>query len=325
MDIERFSALVLDWQRLAAEPPAEGFRRAALTLLKPVIDFDSAWWGVANAQASPASVMEGTLLNLPPAFVEDWWRIADVDALARRATERPGATVLDDAQRPGTPQEAAFDARYGLSCALSTVLPEETTGLASFVSLYRGPSRAGFDEAERAHLQRLMPHLVQAERSHWRQRLRQRFAALGEHEALTDEAGYLVYATPDFCQALLREFPGWPGGVLPPPLRALLAARGGLWQGQAIELAAQPPPAGDEPAGWRLTLRSRIGHGLTRREESIARAYAAGDSYKEIARHFGLAPATVRGYLRECYLKLGVSNKAALGGALRRAPGPGEA
>lgn len=320
MELERFSALVLAWQRLAADTPAEGFRSAALTLLEPAVGFDSAWWGVANPQAGHASVLEGTLLHLPPEFVEDWWRIADFDALARLVAEHPGMTVLDDALRACTPQEEAFDARYGLSCALSTVLPDEATGLASFVSLYRGPGRPGFGEAERARVQLLMPHLVQAEQAHWRLSLRRRFVAGGDHEAVADETGYLVHATPDFCQALLREFPGWPGGPLPAPLQPLLAARQGLWQGEAIELAAAAAEAeAGEPSGHcRLTLRTRIGHGLTRREESIARAYAAGDSYKEIARRFGLSPATVRGYLRECYLKLGVSNKAALGGVLRR-------
>jgi DNA-binding CsgD family transcriptional regulator len=104
---------------------------------------------------------------------------------------------------------------------------------------------------------------------------------------------------------------------LPAPLQPLLRARQGLWQGRSIEVRIEPlGTAGAD--GHRLAARSRIGHGLTRREETIARAYAAGDSYKEIARQFGLSPATVRGYLRDCYLKLGVSNKAALGGVLQR-------
>ena len=88
------------------------------------VGFDSAWWGIANLTAGPASVMQGTLHRLPPEFVEDWWQIADVDALARLCAEHPGMTVLDDALRACTPQEEAFDARYGLSCALSTALPD---------------------------------------------------------------------------------------------------------------------------------------------------------------------------------------------------------
>lgn len=319
MDLNRFSSLVLAWQRLAVDTPAEGFRPASLGLLEPVVGFDSAWWGIANLMAGPASVMQGTLHRLPPEFIEDWWQIADVDALAKLCAEHPGMTVLDDALRACTPQEEAFDARYGLSCALSTALPDEATGLCSFVSLYRGPQAPVFTEGERSLVQLLMPHLVQAEQTHWRLSLRRQFVAAGDHQAMADTAGYLLHATPDFCQALLREFPGWPGGPLPDPLKPLLQARQGQWQGTAIELLAAPAEAGDEEgSACRLTLRTRLGHGLTRREETIARAYAAGDSYKEIARQLGLSPATVRGYLRECYLKLGVSNKAALGGVVLR-------
>src|SRR5262249_15901690 len=84
MEIAAFSSLGLAWPRLAAEAPPEGFHEAALTLLEPHLAFDSAWWGVANAQAAQVSVMQGYLHRLPPEFIEDWWSIADVDALARR-------------------------------------------------------------------------------------------------------------------------------------------------------------------------------------------------------------------------------------------------
>lgn len=49
---------------------------------------------------------------------------------------------------------------------------------------------------------------------------------------------------------------------------------------------------------------------------SVALLYAEGRSHKEIARETGLSPTTVRTYLRETYLRLGVSDKVALGRAL---------
>lgn len=325
MDLASFSSLVLAWQRLAAEGSAEGFRAAALALLEAELPFASAWWGIANPQAGQVSVMQGHLHRLPPGFIEDWWRIADVDSLARRCAEQPGVTVLDDGSPPSPPEEDAFDARYDLACALSTLLPDESTGLYSFLSLFRGAADPPFVEAERALVELLVPHLVLAERMHWRLALRRQFGAAGEHRAQADAAGYLRQASPDFCRALAGEFPAWPGGPLPAPLQPLLRAGRGHWQGRQVEVRVEPLQQADEamPEGaapdarCRVLLRARIGHGLTPREETIARAYAAGDSYKEIARQLGLAPATVRGYLRECYLKLGVSNKAALGGVLR--------
>ena len=316
MDLACFSALVLAWQRLAVEAPPEGFRGAALALLEPQVALASAWWGIANPLAGQVSVMQGYLHHLPPAFIEDWWGIADVDALARRCAEQPGVTVLDDGEGPANPAETAFDARYDLHSALSTLLPDESTGLYNFVSLFRGEAQPVFSEGERQLVELLVPHLVQAEQTHWRLALRRQFSAAGEHQAQVDEAGYLQNASPDFCHLLLREFPAWPGGPLPSPLQPLWQAGQGQWQGQWIEVGIEPLAAGAD--GSRITLRSRIGHGLTRREETIARAYATGDSYKEIARQLGLSPATVRGYLRDCYLKLGVSNKAALGGVFQR-------
>ena len=46
------------------------------------------------------------------------------------------------------------------------------------------------------------------------------------------------------------------------------------------------------------------------------RLSADGRSYKEIARETGLSPASVRTYLREIYVRLGVSDKVALSRAL---------
>jgi DNA-binding NarL/FixJ family response regulator len=60
--------------------------------------------------------------------------------------------------------------------------------------------------------------------------------------------------------------------------------------------------------------------GLPPRERSVATLYAQGHSYKVIARLLGLSPATVRTYLRNAYLQLGVRNKIELGSALRAPP-----
>lgn len=321
MQLDRFSALLLAWHRLAADAPAGGFHGEALALLEQAVAFDSAWWGTGNLQAGQPGVVQGYLHRLPPEFVNDWWGIAGVDALARRVAEQPGVTVLADGGLPVDDAEDAFDERYGLARALSTGLPDESTGLSTFLSLFRGNASPAFDEAERALVEVLVPHLMLAEQTHWRTAFRRQIHAAAEHGAQVDESGFLTQASPGFCQALVREFPGWPGGLLPEPLRPLLMARQGTWAGRRIEVRLEPGAL--QLGGGHLSVRPRIGHGLTPREEGIARAYAAGDSYKEIARQLGLSPATVRGYLRDCYLKLGVSNKAALGGVLQGGGVPG--
>jgi DNA-binding CsgD family transcriptional regulator len=59
------------------------------------------------------------------------------------------------------------------------------------------------------------------------------------------------------------------------------------------------------------------GDGLAPRERTAAMLFAAGHSYKEIARMLALSPSTVRTYLRNCYLQLGVKSKVELGSVLR--------
>jgi DNA-binding CsgD family transcriptional regulator len=60
--------------------------------------------------------------------------------------------------------------------------------------------------------------------------------------------------------------------------------------------------------------------GLPPRERTAAMLFAAGHSYKEIAKILLLTPATVRTYLRNSYQQLGVSSKVELGYALRMSP-----
>jgi DNA-binding NarL/FixJ family response regulator len=58
---------------------------------------------------------------------------------------------------------------------------------------------------------------------------------------------------------------------------------------------------------------------LTRREREIATLAAAGRSSKEIAERIYLSPRTVENHLHRAYIKLGVTDRAALAAAL--APG----
>lgn len=61
---------------------------------------------------------------------------------------------------------------------------------------------------------------------------------------------------------------------------------------------------------------------LTPKEFTVARLYAEGRTYKEIARELALSPATVRHHLRGAFARLGIRNKAELawffGGGPRR-------
>ena len=55
---------------------------------------------------------------------------------------------------------------------------------------------------------------------------------------------------------------------------------------------------------------------LSKREQEVAEAYSAGQSYKEIARDLGVSPTTVRSHLRTIFSKLNVTSKIELARAL---------
>lgn len=311
--LEPFSRLVRRWHALAMDVPGPTFRRAAMQALADWLPMDSGWWGLASLRPGQLGVLQGDLFRLPASFTADWWSMADVDGLAAVVRDNPGLTVLDNGERPYSEAERVFDTRYDLRSAISTGALVAGGDLLSFVSLYRGRGRPRFDERDRAAVQALMPHLMQADRLQWELAAARRRAPEPEWLAQLDDAGFLAHAPDAFCAALVDEFPQWCGGALPAPLAAIAAAREGRWSGRRLEVRAFVDAAGR----GGLALRPRIGAGLTPREELVARAYAAGDSYKHIAQALGLSPATVRGYLRSCYEKLGVSNKAALGQVIR--------
>jgi DNA-binding NarL/FixJ family response regulator len=112
--------------------------------------------------------------------------------------------------------------------------------------------------------------------------------------------------------ALRERYPHWDGAQPPAELAAALRRPPATVKLGSQRLAAQH-------CGELLLLSlvsQRRGPLLPPREMSVALLYSAGRSHKEIARETGLSPSTVRTYLRDVYLHLGVSNKVALGRAL---------
>jgi len=69
--------------------------------------------------------------------------------------------------------------------------------------------------------------------------------------------------------------------------------------------------------GNQRMKRAAERNAVSRRELEIARAYAAGGSYREIAERLFISPSTVRTHLSTIYRKLGVSSKIELAKALQ--------
>ncbi|WP_178119550.1 LuxR C-terminal-related transcriptional regulator [Pseudomonas sp. SCB32] len=313
MQLSTLSSLLLAWHRLSAQSTLENFRSGALALLEAHLPISAAWWGVAHLRSGSPRVLQSYLHRLPAGFADDWLSSAEIDDLAQTVIEHPGVTVRYNGYE--TPEE--FDANYGIVSALSTAAPAEDTGLVHFLSIYRDDSLPLFTEEDRALVELLMPHLFLAEEKQALATWQSEQANARQLTATVSKHAWLEQATPAFCQVFMAEFPEWFGGHLPNTLRRMIHIGAGQWQGRTLDVSVSQGKDG----GCQLSLQRRASLGLTRREETVARAYAAGGSHKEIARDLGLKPATVRGYLQQCYLKLNVSNKVSLGDALRGGSG----
>ncbi|MNE63166.1 putative HTH-type transcriptional regulator [compost metagenome] len=115
------------------------------------------------------------------------------------------------------------------------------------------------------------------------------------------------------CAAIQREVPGWNGSVLPAEVIAQLQKVPCVMRLGRSALTLSPNA---DHVILSLEAQAR-GVVLAPRERTAAMLFAAGHSYKEIAKILALSPATVRTYLRNCYLQLGVKSKVELGSALR--------
>jgi len=211
--------------------------------------------------------------------------------------------------------------RYGMQHTLVTVTRGPVSDLLGAITLYRADPANAFSEQERLLQQNLVPHLValcnRSRIQHLQDaqhpgRERRRRAA-----ALVDGKGVLYNANPGFIDLMLAEWPDWRGPILPPALFDAIitaAATRALFSRISVHVSA----ANDL---FLLHLREITPcDSLSEREWDVASAFARGLSHKEIARHLGIAPGTVRNHLSAIYEKLGVSNKAELVHSLAMAP-----
>lgn len=191
---------------------------------------------------------------------------------------------------------------------MDLVLDDTPTGHGFFVCLYRGPDEPAFSDDEARCFEVLARHLLQLWRFALQDALRAGAGAGADIErvAVAARDGRLVHAGTQLFEWIAQRWPGWDGRQLPLPPAAMAAAGEGLQaleQGEHVWLLLQPPQTGLWP---RLAPRRLL----------VAQQFARGHSNKEIARQLGLTPATVRTYLRDAYLELGVRNKVELGEAL---------
>jgi DNA-binding CsgD family transcriptional regulator len=320
--LQAFNLCLLQLTRLSRGRGAAQFIGEGLQAFGQLVPFASAWWGEmsqAQADAAPQSWMHGQL-NLSESFAAEWHQIAARDNFSHGTLSHPGEIVRTSGFSDPCAEVSAFARRYDLYhlLCISFALPE--SGLMFFVCLYRGEAERAFGDSEARLFASFCEHLLQL----WRFQV-QDLLQLGADDGASEFAvaradGRLLYIGARLCAAIAQEVPGWDGSVLPAAVIALLPQAPCVMR---LGRSALTLNRSGEQLILSLTAQSRSS-GLAPRERTVAMLFAAGHSYKEIAKLLLLSPATVRTYLRTCYLQLGVRSKVELHAALRMPANPDE-
>lgn len=323
--LARFSKILLTLYDGCLEQRLDTFQDWAFELTQPLIPFDAAYWGGGRWREGSLPDHHHVHLYTPcaeriPAVFDETRPTPQALELNTRLCAHAGHSLIERM----TPLSGfhTFFQHVGAQQMLCQYRYDHLPGIFQIISLYRHDNESPFTEHERQWHQALVPHLLETFR---RNRLHHmgfnvEQCRSGLPRAVSDPKGVLRLADPRFIALMQKEWPGWTGPDLPPALWALEAAEGkSHFQGKKITLHAQP-------FHELLLLESRPRHaldGLTQRELEIADHYAAGRSHMEIAREVDLTQATVRNYLSNVYLKLGVNNKAQLALLLNEQAGGG--
>jgi DNA-binding CsgD family transcriptional regulator len=313
--LRNFSNCLMSMTSAPREIDPEHLLHKALQSLRLIVPFRSAWWGeCSDSQANlpPRNWLHGQI-NLSASFAQKWNKLSERDEFARDSMRQLDTVIRASGHDGPCLEISALSRHYDLYhvMALTTELPGN--GLMFFVSLYRGETAPAFSDTETALFAEFVAHL----KHHWRVRVREFLGPTARADAdgfgLVDAYGSLLYLDKRLGIAIHKAYPNWVGSKL--PLELLSALRqvpgtisfngGNLTLDRCGELVV-------------LCLDGASGRSvLTPRERSAAMLFSQGHSYKEIARLLTLSPATVRTYLRNAYLELGVRNKVELGNALQ--------
>lgn len=310
-----FNRCVLHLGRLARDRGASQFIADGLQAFSQLVPFASAWWGEMSASgvnAPPKSWMHGRI-NLPESFATEWHKSSGDDKFSHDTLSRPGEVVRDSGFTDPNEEVDAFARRHDLYHVMCITFELPESGLMFFVCLYRGSDAAAFNDSEAGLFSAFCDHLLQLWRFQVQDMIRFDTGNGATDFGVARMDGSLLYVGASLCAAIQRELPGWSGSMLPVDVIAQLQKAPCVIRLGRCALTLSPNA---EHVILSLESQSR-GAVLAPRERTAAMLFAAGHSYKEIAKILALSPATVRTYLRNCYLQLGVKSKVELGSVLR--------
>ncbi|HEX6706069.1 MAG TPA: LuxR C-terminal-related transcriptional regulator [Albitalea sp.] len=322
-DTATSATLLLALYRAARELPTQAFQDHALRLIKPLLRFDTAIWGVGTRDGKTIKARAAHLHEVDPVALTEWKAINGRDKVTQLGLGNVGRTV--HAHIPTLYAESAdaeyraYAARWKRRDMLGTAMSESTPGDLQWVSLYRHDAGL-YTDHERLVCESLMPHFAEALRIN--QTIEQSRDAtvaqvVGERRclALADADGRLRFAHDDFLLLLRLEWTEIDEPRLPEPLVAAIAEhRTATFVGNAIKVRIRYSADLYLLDAEQKTLIDS----LPPRRARIAALFAEGLSHKEIARRLRIAPPTVRNQIAAAYRDLGISSRTQLA-SLKRA------
>ncbi len=319
---DRLSEALLALYALVRGIPTAGFRDEALDAIKPFLPFHRAQWGTYIQDGDDWTVHSYHPHGMSIEKHLEWRRLRQHDQVAQRISSHPGRTFSVDILRQRMaihPDMLEHIRKWGLERTLSTAWRDPLVQIWVAIGVHRGAADPPFSERDRRLMQQLVPHLIQAWNANailYTDRTTASDREPARRRALVDREGLITSVEPGFAELLRSEFVDWQGPRLPAALtKAILGREADAYRGRTLA-AARLRETRD---GLHLVAVRPLApvDRLTARELAVARDFAAGRTYKEIAAGYGVSPATVRNQLQTVYGKLDVGSKIALAKALR--------
>lgn len=313
------SRLLKEIFQASATLPVGKFEDYVFLPVQEYLGFDSAWLGRSTITERGPVLHESYTFGLPENYVAEWEKIMENDPMAPRVIAAPGQAVVLSVTDSDMPQQfREFAGNFGLAQFICAIDIDPVLKTCTHLSLYREKLLPRFGSYEVELLEGLLSNLAAAVTMNRVRHVEQLRAVTANRKvsvAMCNPQGIIQFAESNFGELVLMEWPEWKGSRLPAALLASAGVDGGgSYVGKSI--------AGEvEARGNNLlivTLRPKtVTDLLTPRELAIARMFGEGKTYKEVAKHLGISPATVRHHLRQAYSKLNVQNKGEIAWLLK--------
>lgn len=318
--MQALSRILIELYEAAEHVSIKNYPQEALRLIRPLIHFDGAVFGMGEISANGTtglSIEQAYVHQRDASILAEYAQVSAEDPVTRRfaqGLERPlicncGAFYRDNK----LPALAEFSKRHEISQLLLYGMPPASLKTARWLVLYRGNDDQ-FSKREEEYLMAIWPHVVRGLMLNRSACLdRQVETQEGRAAALLDHLGRIEVADPCFRKLLAMEWQGYSGNRIPE--QVLQSWRSGVgYTGTHIHISMSVQQEyivchATKKSGW---------HVLTKMERAVAGQFAIGASYKDIANNLSVSQNTVRSHIKHIYDKLDLHDKAELANLLAK-------